>query len=626
MASPSILLITPPMVQVNTPYPAMPWLAGFLKSQGYLPIQADLSLALFHRLFSRRGLIALQRHLQQKTPPRSPSARHFLRNANRYISAIEPIKRFLQGRDESMARLIVSRRFLPEGPRFDLLRNYPFLEERFGEGTFLERARYLASLFIDDLTDAIREGADHRFALARWAEDLAVLAPSFDPIRDELTSSNTWMDRELDRLAQETLSSFRPALVALTIPFPGALYGALRIARQIRRCSSSTRIAIGGAFVSTELRSLADPRLFDDVDAVVLDDGEHPLLRLVEWAVHGRSDRLIRTFLRVRGEVVMQDHPPPGSRPPPLGSFLPAYEDLHLDDYLPLSESAVPIQNLWNDTRWIKLPTSRGCSWRRCRFCDLSLPAIARYETTPPDRLAARMAELMARTGRCGFHFTDEALPPDYLDALAQMLERRKIHAVWWGNIRFERGFSKALVERLAHAGCVAVTGGLETVHDRTLRLLRKGITVQEALRTCARFAQAGVTVHAYLMYEAPTQTIAETLDALEIVRQAFAAGILHSAYWHRFALSAHSPLARHPERVGLRLLPCPFQGFARNTLPHEEPGAEAGRAALATGLHKAVFNFQHGVGLKRPISIWFDHRVPRPRVPSDFVIRCTTT
>jgi hypothetical protein len=48
--------------------------------------------------------------------------------------------------------------------------------------------------------------------------------------------------------------------------------------------------------------------------------------------------------------------------------------------------------------------------------------------------------------------------------------------------------------------------------------------------------------VHAYLMYGYPTQTIQETVDSLEMVRQLFKQS-LQSGFWHQFAMTAHSPL-----------------------------------------------------------------------------------
>jgi hypothetical protein len=80
-----------------------------------------------------------------------------------------------------------------------------------------------------------------------------------------------------------------------------------------------------------------------------------------------------------------------------------------------------------------------------------------------------------------------------------------------------------------AAAGLIAVTGGLEVASDRLLTLMDKGITIEQAARSAWAFRQAGVRVHAYLMYGFPTETAQETVDSLEIVRQLFAAGLLDS-------------------------------------------------------------------------------------------------
>jgi hypothetical protein len=50
-------------------------------------------------------------------------------------------------------------------------------------------------------------------------------------------------------------------------------------------------------------------------------------------------------------------------------------------------------------------------------------------------------------------------------------------------------------------------------------------VTVEQVARV-TQFTEAGVMVHCYLMYGYPTQTVQETVDSLEMVRQLFEAGI----------------------------------------------------------------------------------------------------
>src|SRR5205085_6120304 len=133
------------------------------------------------------------------------------------------------------------------------------------------------------------------------------------------------------------------------------------------------------------------------------------------------------------------------------------------------------------------------------------------------------------------------------------------------GNIRFEKTFTPELAKLLARAGCVAVSGGLEVASDRLLARMQKGVTVAQVARVTRAFTDAGIMVHAYLMYGFPTETEQETVDALERVRQLFAAGCLQSAFWHRFAATAHSPIGLAPQRFGIQLRRAPKATFARN-------------------------------------------------------------
>lgn len=623
-----VLLLTPPMVQVSTPYPATPHLAGCLRQHApWLEVaQADLSLALFLRLFSREGLAAVLARLRRRArsagaPP--PSIASFLADGEAYLALVEPVIRFLQGGDPSLATRIAGRGLLPEGPRFTPLDDEDGpLDWAFGALGTSDRARYLASLFIDDLVDVIREGIDPRFELARYGESLAASAPCFDPLARALRARPTLVDAILDRLTRELLEEHAPALVGLTVPFPGTLYGALRIGRLVKRLRPRTRVVLGGGYVSTELRQLSDARVFDCCDYIVLDEGERPLLALCDH-LRARSRPLLRTIRREAGRVVMRSSVELSDlRHRETGT--PTYAGLTLDRYVSLLEMRNPMHRLWSDGRWNKLIVARGCYWRRCAFCDLALRQISHYDPAPARILADRIAALVGETGQRGFHFVDEAAPPALLRALANELIARELVISWWGNIRFESRYDPELIALLARSGCIAMTGGLEVASDRLLGLMQKGVTVAEVARVTRDLADAGILVHAYLMYGFPTQTEQETVDALERVRQLFAEGCIQSGFWHRFAATVHSPIGQHPEAFGVRLVQEPPATFARNEVPIEDPtGCDHER--LGRGLRKALYNYMHGVGLEQDVRAWFDdrrRRVPATTVPPDLIRR----
>jgi hypothetical protein len=255
------------------------------------------------------------------------------------------------------------------------------------------------------------------------------------------------------------------------------------------------------------------------------------------------------------------------------------------------------MHRLWSDGLWNKLTVAHGCYWHRCSFCDTTLDYIKRCDSTPAPVLVDRIEQVMAQTGQTGFHFVDEAAPPAALKELALELLRRKISISWWTNIRFENAFTKDLCRLLAASGCIAATGGLEAASDRLLKLMNKGVTVRQAARACRNFSDAGIMVHAYLMYGFPTQTAQETIDALEIVRQFFQAGLIQSAFWHLFTATVHSDVGNDPGKYHCTIAARPAGRFAKNDLVHEDPSG-CDHQSFAPGLNKAVYNFMHGIGM----------------------------
>jgi radical SAM superfamily enzyme YgiQ (UPF0313 family) len=627
------------MTQLNTPYPATAYLSGFLAGHaarlGLEVSQADPALTLFLRLFSPAGLEAVRGELLRRarragamaTMPRSVA--HFLGEADAYAITIAPVIRFLQGRDPSLALRIATRTFLPEGPRFAALAAGPGHDQAdplawaFGELGTTDRARHLASLYIDDLADVIHDGIDPHFELSRYGERLAASATSFDPLAEALGGPPTLVGHLLDELTAELVATHRPDVVGLSVPFPGNVYGAFRMAQAIRRSRPAAKIVLGGGYVNTELRDLSDPRVFDYVDFITLDDGERPLLAVLEHLADRRAP-LFRTFVR-DGERVIQRTDPSLHDVPMAKTGTPTYRGLELDRYVSLFEMLNPMHRLWADGRWNKLTVARGCYWKKCTFCDVTLDYIARYDPASAELLVDRIEALVAETGQTGFHFVDEAAPPAGLRALAETLLRRNVAITWWGNIRFEKTFTPALAELFARSGCVAVSGGLEVASDRLLAHMKKGVTVAQVARVTRAFSDAGIMVHAYLMYGFPTETTQETIDALERVRQLFAAGCLQSAFWHRFAATVHSPIGKAPEVYGIRLVSppeprpkarpalTPVPVFARNDLAFIDPtGTDHDR--LGVGLRKALYNYMHGLGLDLEVHTWFDEGAPARR------------
>ena len=619
MPAPSVLLIIPPLTQLNTPYPSTAYLTGFLRSRGYRTHQADVGIEMVLALFSQDGLEQVFNLLRTKPIEDLPGeARQMLSLARAYEQTIDPVIQFLQGQDLSLASRICQGNFLPQGPRFSM--EHAEAGERVYElRNQTDQAKHLASLYLEDLADLVQAVIAPQFALSRYAESLAMQANSYDGLAEALAQPLSLTDEWMVQAMWRHVDRYQPTVVGFTVPFPGNLYGALRMGQQLRIRKRDIKVVLGGGYANTELRRLQDPRLFEVLDFVTLDDGERPFLCLMDYLAGKReASDLCRTFLR-SGEKVQWHNGAMETDVPSKEVGTPTYDGLPLDRYISVLDTLNPMHRLWSDGHWNKLTVAHGCYWKQCTFCDVGLDYIGRYEVTPGQVLVDRIEALIDETGRRGFHFVDEAAPPVGLKHLALALLERRVTISWWGNVRFEPAFTPDLCRLLAASGCIALSAGLEAACDRLLALVKKGITVDQTVRVVQACREAGILVHAYLMYGLPSETLLETMESLERVRQLFAHGLIQSAFWHRFTTTAHSPMGLNPKAYGIQLVGPDFAGFAENDLVHIDEQASVSEW-IGEGLRAALWHYKEGLELNRDVREWFSERTPKPKVPRVWV------
>lgn len=616
-----ILLITPPFTQLNTPYPATAYLKGFLNTKSIDSFQMDLGIEVILELFSKKGLESIFNAKTFNFEGQKTNLQRIYSLKHEYIKTIDAAIAFLQGKNPSLARQICSRNFLPEASRFQQLDD---MEWAFGTMGMQDKAKHFVTLYLEDLSDFIVENIDENFGFSRYAERLGRSANSFDELYAKLQDDFTYIDKITLAILKERIEAIQPKLVLISVPFPGNLYSAFRCAQWIKKHFPNIKISLGGGFPNTELRSLKDQRVFEFFDFITLDDGELPVELVYDFVKSNKveisTNEFKRTFVLENNQVVYKNNSIKNDyKQSEVGT--PDYSDLLLDKYISVIEIANPMHSLWSDGRWNKLTMAHGCYWGKCTFCDISLDYIKLYEPIAAKILVDRMEELIAQTGENGFHFVDEAAPPALMREVALEIIRRKLVITWWTNIRFEKSFTRDLCVLLKESGCIAVSGGLEVASDRLLALIKKGVTVEQVAIVTRNLTESGIMVHAYLMYGFPTQTIQETVDSLELVRQLFETGVLQSGFWHQFAMTAHSPIGMYPEEFGV--LPQTNEiTFANNDIDFKDKSG-INHEKFSFGLKKSLFNFMHGIGFDFELQEWFDFKIPRTKIDPHFIVSC---
>ncbi len=608
-----VFLITPPFTQLNTPYPATAYIKGFLNTINVEAFQADLGIEVILKLFSKDGLTNLFQSINHQ--PTTDNGQRIYALQHEYIKTIDAVIAFLQGKNPTLALQICQEDFLPEASRFAQLDE---MDWAFGTMGTQDKAKHLATLYLEDLSDFIVACIDENFGFSRYAERLGRSANSFDELYEALAAKPTYIDNILTSLLQEKVKSIKPTLLLISVPFPGNLYAAFRSAQWVKKNFPKIKIAMGGGFPNTELRSLTDARVFEFLDYITLDDGELPIQLIINNEQLIINNEYKRTFLLENDQVVYKNNSTRNDyKQSEVGT--PDYSDLLLDKYISVIEIVNPMHKMWSDGRWNKLTMAHGCYWGKCTFCDISLDYIKIYEPIAAKLIVDRIEELVAQTGETGFHFVDEAAPPALMREVALEIIRRKIVVTWWTNIRFEKSFTKDLCLLLKASGCIAVSGGLEVASDRLLALIDKGVTVEQVAKVTRNFTEAGIMVHAYLMYGYPTQTIQETIDSLEMVRQLFEVGVLQSGFWHQFAMTAHSPVGLYPEKFGVVKESEAIGTFANNDINYTD-ATGIDHDQFSFGLKKSLYNFMHGICFDYPLQDWFDFKIPKTKIQPDFI------
>jgi radical SAM superfamily enzyme YgiQ (UPF0313 family) len=609
------LLVTPPFIQVNTPYPSTIYLAGYLKSKGYEAKSFDLSLNVFLKIFSKSGLTKIFNEINNSAYKDDFIIRA-LSLQDKYINTIEPVINYLQGRNPNLAYRIVGDNFIPQGESFTRQINE---SEAFGYFGLQDKAKYYSSLMIDDLTAIIRKTITPHFGLSRYAENIAVSPPIFDPILNELNRPLNIIEKIIVEETEKVINYYQPGLIGYTIPFPGNLLGALISSKFIRENYPEIKIILGGGYINTELRSLSDKRIFNYADFITYDDGELPIYNIVKnLEGKNQNNHWVRTLLLKNNEIEYLDNAV--QKTINHNDLLPpSIDGLEPDKYVAITEMLNPMHRIWSDGYWNKLMVAHGCYWSKCTFCDVALDYIGRYSPANAQTIVNWMEDMIAQTGRTSFHFTDEAAPPSVLRELSIELIKRKLPVSWWGNIRYEKAFTKDLCRLMAASGCVAVSGGLEVADERLLKLINKGVTLEQAAKVCRNFRDSGIMAHSYLMYGFPSQTEQEIINSLELVRQFIKLDLFQSGFWHLFTLTTHSPIAKNTESFHVKVLSSSENPFANDNLEHYDMTG-INYKSFTSGLNKALYNFMHGVGLDLEVNEWFDFNVPDPTVSRDLI------
>lgn len=638
----NVLILQPPLLQVNTAYPSGAYLSSFFKGQGYKVHWYDLNQLFFHEIFSKEGLRILfektekkaislsEKFLSQKDEESAFQLRRYLQEKNQWINSIDKIKAILGYGSREEREACHSFVFSPHTPHGMRMERYL---ERLERSLSVDDARFLASLALADLCDYITLCFDSEFSLVRYGERLTVNESTFEKIEAGLSSPmlTTFLEPVLEKLFSQNPIEEK-TLVCISIPFAGTFTPALFTGKFIKEhFNKKAFVSMGGGFVNTELRETRELSLSKYTDALSYDRGYGSYLSLLENqnflhdnAFPGTPPSLYKLKLFTKDKVSEpkeKDEDYEKKEDLLTCSLTPDFSDIDFSKYLSMADDENPMQRLWTDGTWIKAYLSHGCYWHRCAFCDVTLDYVSSYLPSKTKNLYDSLFLQSREKKVCGIHFVDEALPPAQLSNFCALNIAEGSPLSFWGNIRFEKTFTRDLADFLSYGGLIGVSGGIEIATGKGLSSIDKGTDIDSIVAACCAFKEAGILVHAYMIYGWWEDDELSIINSMETLRQFYEAGILDSSFWHKFVLTRHSKVysewekGMHPSLKPVERKDLPL--FAKNALHFagEEKSEKYGE-----GLNLALNSWMHGEKLHVPVGKWFKFKTVMPTVPNDYI------
>ena len=313
------------------------------------------------------------------------------------------------------------------------------------------------------------------------------------------------------------------------------------LAGMIKKKNPAIKIVLGG---SVPTRWFADrnnlPNIFEFVDYVIVNEGEVPIVALVDY-LEGRSsiqDVPQLFYLNDNKEITYNNLPI--SNPEICALPTPVFNKADIGRYL----SPVPS---------LPLLGCRGCYWCKCTFCDHSFVYNNDYRPANVDKVLFDINNYIDEYNVRYINFHDEAMTPSGLLGLSNRLIEDGADIKWSTDARLDRGLTYDILKTAHKAGLSILFFGLESINNRVIKLMNKGTHVDVSKRILTDAKMVGIGAHCFFICGFPTETIEEYQETVDFVIRN--KDIIACQGCSEFSLGKHSPIAKEPEKYKIRIL-----------------------------------------------------------------------
>ncbi|MBW1722213.1 MAG: B12-binding domain-containing radical SAM protein [Deltaproteobacteria bacterium] len=295
---------------------------------------------------------------------------------------------------------------------------------------------------------------------------------------------------------KEILRDRKPDVIGVSL-FHGNRWGGIEVARIAKAIDPGITIVFGGIGATFLWEHLLAN--FRDIDFVVLGEGEHSFLRLLQYLEREGSPGAPD----IPG-IAYRDHGIPNktSDPEPI-------KDL---DALPIPAKYYAYQHV---------SSSRGCAWD-CAFCGSPKFWGRRIRFRSPRHFVEELSLLYQR-GHTFFYFSDDTFTLDRERAIGicKSILEQGLDITWYAISRVDC-VDEEILYWMRKAGCIQISYGIESGSERIRRVLNKRINRNDILRAFRLTRRYGILPRAYFMYGSPgetDETIGETITLINEIK-----------------------------------------------------------------------------------------------------------
>lgn len=514
----SVALVFPPYLISYQPYSSLPFLAAYLRAQGYRVcvmdeniefINAYMQVSLMEELYE--DVSEVRQALQKKAPKEKPEIllQNYIDNCFRkeYLFTVR------QGLEASI----------------ETLRNRQHMANEFRANKARDTVNKAQNL--------IHQYIKFKQLMRHRTENLT-LDLQWDYIKEEMAAESAYRDYFRKKTIPKLMAS-APAVVGISVVFEDQLIPSFILAQEIRQTPalSHVHITLGGPAITTLQHDIKQhSEVFSFVDSCIVYEGEHALLKLLKHL------ELKRGFDGVPNLLYLKDGQVVGNEIVMIKDLdelpTPDFDGLPLDKYF--SPSLVPI-----------LRPARGCYWNKCAFCNSRyLNNYRTYSMRSAERTFEDFVTLHHKYNVNVFTLWEEATVPKVLKTLARLIKESHYPFKWFAEARLDKTYTESFFKSLYEGGCRSMVFGLESGNQRVQKIMNKGydLTIcREVIKNCSR---AKIRVYLTLMMGFPTETPQEAMDTINFVsennRYIYHAGVSH------FGLRKYTDTYEHPDRFGI--------------------------------------------------------------------------